>query len=91
MIVRLVVDQQHLAAGSDHIAQQLAVIPVARQHIGDVHPRLDSGQAQYIRRVIEGVALQVGGRAPGMRDRRVESVCRARRRAGRHTEYPASK
>ena len=50
-----IVDQKHMARGAHHITQQLAVIPVSGQDVGNLHPRLDAGKPQHLRRMIDRV------------------------------------
>ena len=79
-----IVDQIHMALGTHDIAQQFAVIAVAREHIGDLHSRLDAREAQHLRRMIQRVARRIGRGTARVRQRRV-IVIRAMRMRRRQT------
>jgi len=79
MIEGGVVDHEHLALRAHHVAGKLAVIAISGQHIGHAHSRLDSGETQYLRRMVQWVAFEVGIAAPRVRDRCVVSIRRSRR------------
>src|SRR5204862_3659452 len=59
LVVSGIVDEQHVPLGSHDVAQELAVVAVAGEVIRNLHPRLDPGEAQDFRGMIERVALQV--------------------------------
>ena len=46
---------------SDDVAQELAVVTVRGEEVDDRHPRTNAREAQHLGRVINLIALQVGG------------------------------
>ncbi len=62
-VERWIVDQQHVPFRAHDVTQQFAVVPVRGHEVADPHARLDAGEAQNLRGMIERVALLIVGGA----------------------------
>jgi hypothetical protein len=66
ILVTRVVDQEHLAAGSDDAGQDLGVVTPAREDVRHGVAALEAGQGQHLGRLVAGIALAVRGAARGV-------------------------
>src|SRR5579862_1945908 len=68
LIVGGVVEKIDVSFRPDDVAQELAVVTVCSEEVGDQHPGTNPRETQDFRRMIELVALEVSGRASRMCD-----------------------
>src|SRR5205823_14503663 len=82
-----VVDEQHMPAGPDDVAEQLAVVAVGGEEVRDAHARFDPGEPQQVGGMIERVAFEIVAAAAGMCDRGIVDV--GGPRVGTHERHDA--
>ena len=80
LVVGRVVEQQHVALRTDHVAQQLAVVAIGGEEVEHLHARPDARETQHGGGPIGDVALQIVGTSAGVRDGGIVDV-RGRRGA----------